>query len=421
MREVYVIGAGMTPFGKHLDRSVKELTAQSVSAALQDAGIATEELQGVWFANSTWGFFSEQNFVRGQVALKPLGLHGIPVINVENACGGGATAFHSAWLGVASGLHDCVLAVGTEKLWHEDKSLSFRALLGGTDMETLPQFLDGWQNVCPELPESAPPEVRNAAPEESPIFTMDLYAWMTRWHMREYGTTQRQVAAIAAKNHFHGSLNPLAMYRRDMTVEEVLAGRPMTWPLTVPMCAPVSDGSAAAILCSAEYLERLGGARPVKVRASVMGSHTPRHFSEVEKDAARTVSRLAYERAGLGPEDVDVVEVHDAAAFGELRVTEALGFCPPGEGGPFAESGATRLGGKLPINVSGGLVSRGHPLAATGLAQIYELVTQLRGEAGPRQVEGARIGVAENGGGFVYFEEASMHIHILEGMGVQAR
>lgn len=417
MRDVYVIGVGMTPFGKHLDESMKQLTTQSVSAALVDAGITKDELQAVWFANSTWGFFSEQNFVRGQVALKPLGIHGIPVINVENACGGGATAFHSAWLGVASGLHECTLAIGAEKLWHEDKALSFRALLGGTDMETIEEFLEGWENVCPVPPDEAPQEVAAGPPQASPIFTMDLYAWMTRWHMKEYGTTQRQVATIASKNHFHGSLNPLAMYRKDMSVDEILAGRPLTWPLTVPMCAPVSDGSAAAVLCSKEYLERLAGARPVKVLASVVGSHTPRQFREVEKDTARTVSRLAYEKAGVGPEDIDLAEVHDAAAFGELRITEALDFCGPGEGGPFAESGATRLGGRLPVNVSGGLVSRGHPLGATGLAQMHELVTQLRGEAGPRQVEGARIGIAENGGGFVHFEEASMHIHILQTVG----
>jgi len=418
MRDVYIVGAGMTPFGKHLDKSVKDLTAASVLGALHDGGIAKEELEGVWFANSTWGFFTEQNFVRGQVAMKGLGIHGIPVINVENACGGGATALHSAWLSVASGLHECALAVGTEKLWHEDKTVSFRALLGGTDMETIDDFLAAWKNVCPVPPDEAPPEVFAAACESSPIFTMDLYAYMARAHMRRYGTTQRQIATIASKNHYHGSLNPLAMYRADMSVDEILAGRLLSWPVTVPMCAPVSDGSAAAVVCSGEFLERLrrraAAPRPVKVLASVMGSHSPRPLSDVENDTARIVSLKAYEKANLGPGDIDLAEVHDASAFGELRVTEALGFCEPGGGGPLAESGATRLGGRLPVNVSGGLASRGHPLAATGLAQVYELVTQLRGEAGARQVEGARIAIAENGGGFVYFEEASMHIHILE-------
>ncbi|MBI5439929.1 MAG: thiolase family protein [Deltaproteobacteria bacterium] len=418
MRPVYVVGIGMTPFGKHLDKSIKELTTESVRSALDDAGLVKEDLQAAWFANSTWGFFTEQNFVRGQVAFKGIGLQGIPIINVENACGGGATALHSAWLGVASGLHECALAVGTEKLWHEDKTKSFRALLGGSDLEELDEFLDRWKEVgAPPVP-GMPPEVAaaEAAAEGngSPIFTMDLYAHMTRGHMKQFGTTQRQVAKIASKNHYHGSLNPLAMYRKEMTVDEILAGRAMTWPVTVPMCAPISDGSAAAIVCSGEFLKRAGRARPVKILASVVGSHTPRPFSAWQEDAVRTVSRKAYDLAGVGPEDMDLAEVHDASAFGELRVSEGLGFCEPGGGGPLAESGATTLGGRIPINVSGGLASRGHPLGATGVAQIYELVTQLRGEAGRRQVEGARLGIAENGGGFVYFEEASMHVHILE-------
>jgi acetyl-CoA acetyltransferase len=308
--------------------------------------------------------------------------------------------------------------VGTEKLWHEDKSKSFRALLGGSDVECLDEFLDDWKKVGAGPIPGMPPEVAKAEAEAkvagSPAHTMDVYAHMTRGHMKKYGTTQRQIAKIASKNHYHGSLNPLAMYREPMTVEEILAGRAMTWPITVPMCAPISDGSAAAIVCSGGYLKRLSAARPVKVRASVMGSHTPRDYHDRDNDAARLVSVKAYEKAGVGPEDMDLAEVHDASAFGELRISEALGFCGYGEGGPLAESGATTLGGRIPINVSGGLASRGHPLGATGLAQIYELVAQLRGEAGKRQVEGAKLGIAENGGGFVFFEEASMHIHILE-------
>lgn len=418
MRPVYVVGVGMTPFGKHLDKTHKELTTLSVQAALDDAGIGKAEVQGAWFANSTWGFFTEQNFVRGQVALKGIGLYGIPVINVENACGGGATAVHSAWLGVASGLHECALAVGTEKLWHEDKSRSFRALLGGSDLEVLDEFLEGWRNVCVEPPEEMPAELVAAEAanrdEGSPIFTMDLYAHMTRGHMKQFGTTRRQVAKVASKNHYHGSLNPLAMYREPMSVEEILDSRALTWPVTVPMCAPISDGSAAAIVCSGDYLKKLGASRPVKILASVVGSHTPRAYSDWENDTARVVSRQAYELAGVGPGDMDLAEVHDASAFGEIRVSEALGFCELGGGGPLAESGATTLGGRIPVNVSGGLASRGHPLGATGVAMIYELVAQLRGEAGARQVEGARLGIAENGGGFIFFEEASMHVHILE-------
>jgi acetyl-CoA acyltransferase len=243
---------------------------------------------------------------------------------------------------------------------------------------------------------------------------MDIYAYMIRWHMKEYGTTQHQLALITSKDHWQGSMNPKAQYQKEMTVEEVLAGRPVLYPLTVPMCAPLGDGSAAAILCSAEFLKRMKFPRPVKILASVFGSSTKTCFDEPEKRIEVGLSAKAYNIAGVGPEHVSVLEIHDAASFGELQKTETLGFCKMGEGGPFAESGATRLGGKIPVNVSGGLISRGHPLAATGIAQIYELVTQLRGEAGKRQVEGARIGMSENGGGQIYFEEASMGIHILE-------
>lgn len=411
MRDVYVIGVGMTPFGRHLERSIRNLTGEALQGVLTDAGLDAAEIQAVWFANSTWGYFSGQHCVRGEVALRETGVQGAPVINVENACGGGATALHSGWLGVASGLYDCVLAIGVEKLYDQDKRRSFQSLAGGTDVEAVEDLVAAWRaSVCPAGSSAASADLTGA----SHSFMMDIYAWMARWHMKRYGTTQRQLAVIASKNHFHGSLNPYAQYRQPMSVEEVLAGRPLGWPLTVPMCAPMGDGAAAAVLCSGDYLERVRSERSVKVLASAMGSNTSRAYADEANDVARRVSRQAYERAGIGPEDVDVAEVHDAAAFGELRITEALGFCAPGEGGPFAESGATMLGGRVPVNPSGGLESRGHPLGASGLAQIYEITTQLRGEAGPRQVQGARVGLAENGGGLIHFEEASMHIHILQ-------
>jgi len=241
---------------------------------------------------------------------------------------------------------------------------------------------------------------------------MDFYAVLARWHMSKYGSTQRQLAVIASKNHFHSTMNPLAQIQKDMTVEEVLADKLISYPLTRPMCAPIGDGAAAAILCSENYLKRLMSARPIKIRASVLGSGTDRDIDG--EDIGLRVSRKAYNLSGVGPEDIDVAEVHDATAYGELHQTEMLGFCPEGEGGVFAESGATKIGGKLPINTSGGLESRGHPIGASGLAQIYEIITQLRGEAGKRQVEGARLGLTENGGGTLGFEEASMTIHIFE-------
>jgi acetyl-CoA acetyltransferase len=230
--------------------------------------------------------------------------------------------------------------------------------------------------------------------------------------MDQYGTTQRQLAVVSAKNHFHSSLNPKAQYTRDMTVEQVLMDARVSFPLTRAMCAPVGDGAAAAIICAGDQLEKFGRWRAVRIRASVLGSGRDRGIED--EDIAVRLAEQAYRQAGVGPKDIDVAELHDASAFGELHHTETLGFCGEGEGGRFADSGATKLGGSIPINTSGGLESRGHPVGATGLAQVYELVTQLRGEAGPRQVEGARIALAQNGGGNIGLEEAAMCLHILE-------
>jgi acetyl-CoA acetyltransferase len=241
---------------------------------------------------------------------------------------------------------------------------------------------------------------------------MDIYSLGARNHMKQYGTTQKQLAIISAKNHFHSSLNPYAQYQKDMTVEEVLEAPEVSYPLTRPMCSPVGDGAAAVVLCSGDYLKKLGVERPVKVRACALASGQDR--GPDEEDIGNRLSRKAYEMAGVGPEDIDLAEVHDATAFGELLQTECMGFCAEGEGGPFAESGATKLGGKLPVNTSGGLESRGHPIGATGTAQLCELVWQLRGECDKRQVEGARIALAENGGGNIGIEEAAMVITILE-------
>jgi acetyl-CoA acetyltransferase len=215
---------------------------------------------------------------------------------------------------------------------------------------------------------------------------------------------------VAAKAHTNSVLNPLAQYSFPMTVEEVLADREIVFPLTRAMCAPIGDGAAAAILCSERFLRTQGSSRAVRVRASVLRSGR----REGENDICGRVSKAAYEVAGLGPRDVQVAEVHDATAFGELYQTEQMGFCPIGEGGPFVETGATALGGRIPVNPSGGLMARGHPIGASGLAQIYELVAHLRGEGNQRQVAGARIAMAENGGGFLGLGEAAMTIHILE-------
>lgn len=339
-----------------------------------------------------------------------MGIEAIPVSNVENACAGASTALHQAWMGVRAGVYDVALALGSEKITNPNKALSLGAYASCMDLEKLEE---GWQAAV-ELQKTLKVEIPEdqQTPGEGRSVFMDAYALGARWHMDRFGTTQQQLAVVAAKNHFHGSLNPLAQYQQDMSLEEVLADKPVAYPLTRSMCAPVGDGAAAAIVCSEAYLNQLADARPVRIRASVLGSGRDRDMDG--EDIGERLSRLAYETAGVGPQDIDLAELHDATAYGELHQTEAMGFCPHGEGGSWAESGATRLGGRQPINTSGGLECRGHPIGASGLAQIHELCLQLRGEAGGRQVDGARLALAENGGGNIGVEEAAMCIHILE-------
>jgi acetyl-CoA acyltransferase len=418
MRDVFIIGVGMTRFAKHFDLSVKDLAKEALDATVADANIPKEDIEAVWFSNSGWGGYSGQTSIRGQVALRGAGIMGIPITNVENACAGGATALNGAWLGVTSGVYECTLAIGAEKMYQKDKAKTFRGFWGGTDVEAMQEYMAGFMKAAEALRHVAPKEDSDpeGAGKNRSVF-MDFYSLGARAHIAQYGTTQEQLAIISSKNHFHSSLNPYAQFQKEMSVEEVLAARTVSWPLTVPMCAPVGDGAAAAILCSADYLKKLDSPRPVKILASILGSSTDRSPGEWDKGISVRLSRQAYEKAAVGPEDINLAEVHDATAFGELSQTEALGFCEPGEGGAFAESGATRLGGTLPINTSGGLESRGHPIGASGLGMNHELVTQLRHEAGSRQVENCRLALAENGGGTLGIEEAAMGIHILERVG----
>ncbi len=406
---VYIIGVGMTRFGKFLDSSIKQLAAEAVTASLNDAGLEQNDIEAAYAANSFWGMFNEQHSIRGQVMLTPMGFGEIPIINTENACAGAATALHLGWTAIKAGLYDVVLTVGAEKISNEDKMLSFRSYATCLDVEEFPNKLEQIMEMINSLPLAVPPE---SQPGEGRSIFMDIYAFGTRYHMARYGTTQEQLAAIASKNHTHGYLNPYSQIRKEMSVEEILADKPVAYPFTRAMCSPVGDGAAAAILCSEDYLKRLKNARPVKILTSTLG--TGRERAMDEEHIGTKVAQKAYQKANLGPEDIDVAEVHDATSFGELLQTEVLGFCPEGEGGLLAESGATRLGGRLPVNPSGGLECRGHPIGASGLAQIFEIVTQLRGEAGERQVDEARIGLTENGGGFLGVEEAVASVHILQ-------
>jgi len=410
MTNVYIIGLGMLRFNKYPDRNVRDMAHEVINGALSDASLNKNDLQAAFFSNTFWGMFANQHSIRGQVVLRSMGIGAIPVTNVENACAGASTALHLAYTGIKAGMYDCALAVGSEKITDPDKMKSLSAYATCMDVDNFEAQMKLMEEMNArfdvEIPEGQTP------PGEGRSIFMDAYAMGARWHMNRFGSTQRQLAVISAKNHWHGSLNPMSQYQNDMTTEEVLADKPIAYPLTRAMCAPVGDGAAAAIICSEDFLKKLTNARPVKIRASVHGSGTDRDIDG--EDIGERLSKQAYAQAGVGPEDISVAELHDATAYGELHQTEAMGFCPMGEGGPFAESGATRLGGEKPINTSGGLECRGHPIGASGLAQIYELGLQLRGEAGKRQVEGARLGLAENGGGSIGVEEAAMCIHILE-------
>lgn len=403
MEPVFVAGVGMTPFGRHLDWSMQELTRQAVQAALQDAGCAVEQLQAAYFANATQGHMDGQHMVRGQLALRAMGVQGIAIVNVENACASASTALHLAVQQVRAGSADVVLAVGAEKMVSVDKARMFAAFDGAWDVHdtaaSQARLLAMGQGI------TAPEGSQSLRPYS--VF-MDIYAAMGRMHMREFGTTQRQFAAVAAKNHAHSVHNPLAQFREAFSVEQVLAAPPISYPLTLPMCSPVSDGAAAAIVCNAAGLKRLTGDanRAVRVLGCVLQTGSERAAADLDNHLVKKAAQRLYEQAGVAPQDVGVAEVHDATAIGEVLQSELLGLVPMGQGGAAAERGETAIAGRIPINPSGGLESKGHPIGATGLAQIFELVTQLRGEAGSRQVAGARIALAENGGGLAGVEEA---------------
>ncbi len=410
MTNVYIAGLGMIRFNKYPDKNVRSMAHEVIQAAMDDAALTKNDLQAAFFSNTFWGMFDNQHSIRGQVVLRSMGIGEIPVTNVENACAGASTALHLAYTGIRAGMYDVALVVGSEKITHPDKMKSLSAYATCMDVEKFEDQLKLMEKANAQFQVDIP-EGQSPPGEGRSIF-MDAYAMGARWHMSRFGSTQKHLATICAKNHFHGSLNPMSQYQQDMSAEEVMADKPIAFPLTRSMCAPVGDGAAAAIVCSENFLKKMKNPRPVKIRASVHGSGTDRAFDG--EDIGERLAKQAYEMGGVGPDDIDIAELHDATAYGELHQTEAMGFCPMGEGGPYAETGATKLGGKKPINTSGGLECRGHPIGASGLAQIYELGLQLRGEAGNRQAEGIKLGLAENGGGNIGVEEAAMCIHILE-------
>jgi len=386
-REVVIIGVGMHKFGKFLEKGLKELTRVAVWNAINDAGIDARQIETAYFANVLAGLITGQECIRGHVFLHDAGFEGIPIVNVEGACASSSIALREAMIAVGAGLYDVALAVGAEKLYLDDTARSIQAMSTNTDVELMSGL--GFQ------------------------FT-GAYAMNLRKYMKQYGWTQEQFAKVASKNKTNGSLNPLAQYQKPMSVEEILNSRLIAWPLTLYMCSTMADGAAAAIVCAKEVAHKISNQVPVTIAASCLRS------GEVtgEDDGQVHVAREAYEMAGLNPEDVEVAEVHDAMAPGEMFRIEKLDLCKAAEVGRLVDEEYFTLKGGLPVNTSGGLAARGHPIGATGLAQIAELVWQMRGEAGARQVKGRnspypRVGLTQNSGGYIEGSPAAVSVTIL--------
>jgi len=377
MSDVYVLGVDMIKFGRFPDRTVPDLGAEAALLALDDAGLTIDKMEAFYCGN-----LGQANAMVGQRILQEIGQTGIPVVNCSNACATGATAFREAWTSIKAGLYDVVLAVGVEQMG--------TGLLGGSG---------GGKGIPKEglLGSGTMPAVFAEAGME---------------HSRQYGTTFEQFAKISVKNHHHSTMNPKARYQIETPLDEVMNAEMISYPNTKLMCSVNVDGAAAAVLVSEKKAKELGMGRSVRVKASVLTSDPYQERDLVMPDVnscTRKAAKEAYEMAGLGAEDIDLVELHDCFATAEMLHYENLGLCEDGEAGRLIDEGEVELGGRVPVNVSGGLLSKGHPLGATGIANIYEVCTHLRGEAGERQVEGAKIGLTH-----VIGLGSACGIHILE-------
>lgn len=414
MGDAWVVGAGMTHFGRWPERTHRDLAREAVLAALSDAGLEGPQVQSVAFgccAGHAWG----QPNIRGQVVLDPLLRDdgplsaGVEILNVEGGCATGSLALAAAVRAVRAGDGEVSLAVGVDKTFLVHDLAGMKPLFEGAMDRLTPERWAGF------YADAAAAVGLPWDPDPRRIVLLDVAALQAAWHMHAHGTTATQAAAVAAKNHGHSVHNERAQYRFPMDVQTILADKPVVGPLTRAMCAPVSDGAAAVAVVSERALAELPAAvqaRAVRVAGLAIGSGTWRGLAG--RSAIHAVAARAYSRSGVRPDEVDVAEVHDHTAFAEIAATEALGFCAPGEGGGYAAAGHTTLGGSRPVNPSGGLESKGHPLAASGLGMVAEIVTQLRAEAGARQVPGARTGLVENGGGLTGFDEACVAVTLLQ-------
>jgi acetyl-CoA acetyltransferase len=408
---IYVVGVGMTQFGKHVERTLHSLADEALGAALRDAGASKSDIGQVYYSGVTQGPLQGQNAVPGQVVLTELGLTALPVYNVENACASGSSAMQLAVQALRAGACDVALAIGAEKMNIEDKKRVLAMFEGGWDVSKSAENAAKLMALGEGI--EIPPGSESTRPYSR---FMAIYAAMCRYWMKTFGTTQRQIAAVSAKNHMHSVHNLLSQFRQPFTIEQVLAAPPITFPLTAPMCAPLTDGAAAVIVCTAAGLKRLSGdsRRAIQIAATAITTGALREPDAFDRAVCRRAGLLAYEEAGIEPRDVSVAEVHDASAMGEVMAVEYLGLTPMGQAGAAAAAGELSIGGRIPVNPSGGLECKGHPIGATGLGQVHELITQLRGEAGVRQVAGANVALMENGGGSVGYEEAVVTVNLFK-------
>ena len=386
MREVAIIGVGAHPTGRFPEKSLKELAYPAIWNALDDAGVNAADLDVAYFGNSLAGLLTGQEGIRGQVVLQHAGITGLPIINVENACASAMTALRGAWLEIASGAADVALAVGAEKMNVGDTARSIGALSADSelDLSDMGMQFTATYAIHPKI--------------------------NLKSRMQKFGWTAADLAKPAVKNSYNGSLNPLAQHRRPLTIDEVVQSRLIADPLTLLMCSSISDGAAAAVLCAADLAPRFGSRTPIRIASCVLRSGVYRLPGDERPDSAATSASAAYENAGIGPDDLDAIELHDAMAPAELMLYERLGLCAAGEGPRLIDERVTTLGGRIPVNPSGGLCSRGHPVGATGLLQICELVWQMRGEAGPRQIEPTpKVTMAQNQGGLLLGQDSAAY------------
>jgi len=376
MTDVYVVGIDMIRFGRY-EQTVVQLAAQAALLAFDDCRIGIHDVQALYSGNIG-------ETMTGQRTLQLIGQTGIPVVNCSNACATGATAFREGWIAIKAGLYDVVLCIGVEKM---AAGMIVKKKTGN---------------------EPLPPEGLIGSETMPAVFSM-----VGLEHTRQYGTTLEQFARVSVKNHHHSTFNPKSMYRKETPLEEVLCSEMIAYPNTKLMCSVNVDGAAAAVLMSEDAARKRGLlGRAARIRASALASDAWSPRNQVMQDVntvSRRAAQLAFEMAGLGPDELDLVELHDCFATAEILHYENLGLCADGDGGRLIDSGDTALGGRIPVNVSGGLLSKGHPLGATGIANIYEITTHLRGEAGERQVDGARIGLTH-----VVGLGSACAVHILE-------